>query len=608
MKKKLGIVALGTALSLSLNSCDSKTDDSKLKWEQSRKGTQDFAFLEARDLEDDFFFALQVIGQEDFFGSALNVNMDTKLVKLKLKDNKLNVMLGRDSLMSFDTTIKTVDGKQGIEVDFSSAQNVLVFDGDSYLNQLGGTYTSSKNGQRWSSKTAPKVAKVMQTNDELIVDLEHTVTQQLVKDKKQEVKTGKVTIRLFLARYGAEPLNEDIRYVKEGYDNNYGYFAHTYLPIEKEVRAPIGRFNIADGNKIVFHIKDFPKKFEKMAMDAILAWNDAFEGNIVEVKVADENIDVADPRYNVVKWVANTDQYIRWAGVASPTFRDPITGTVISGSAFIAGDYLVKAYKKHHDFTEKATVQLKAQLGNAKLTMKQGETPVVPFFTDGAKSFDEYMLGYYSETITHEVGHILGLMHNFKASVRPQPGFLSDSVMDYLPRTERAVYPIHVGAYDVDAIKWGYYGRPLTTKETRYDFCTHRHMKTDVECNMGDQGNVVDYVVDALNNGISVLVNTSVKSESESTINPYTSVVENALKILDMSDQLADSDAEKAMEEMPKAFTKLCNAEASNQLSLDAADISNANLEALRSKVKTSLQNSSESWVKKYSTFGLDCL
>ena len=179
-----------------------------MKWEQSREGTQDFAFLEARDLEDDFFFALQVIGQEDFFGSALNVNMDTKLVKLKLKDNKLNVMLGRDSLMSFDTTIKTVDGKEGIEVDFSSAQNVLVFDGDSYLNQLGGTYTSSKNGQRWSSKTAPKVAKVMQTNDELIVDLEHTVTQQLVKDKKPEVKTGKVTIRLFLARYGAEPLNE----------------------------------------------------------------------------------------------------------------------------------------------------------------------------------------------------------------------------------------------------------------------------------------------------------------------------------------------------------------------------------------------------------------
>lgn len=602
------MVAIGTVLSMSLTSCDSKSANSKQKWEQSREGTQDYAFLEDRDLEDRFFFALQVIGQEGFFGSALNVNMDTKLVKLKLKDNKLGVMLGSQKLLSFDASEKTIDGRTGIEVDFSSAQNVLEFDGQSYLNQLGGTYTSSKNGERWLSESAPRVAKIMQTDDELIVDLEHRVTQQLGKGEKTEKKTGSVTIRLFLARYGAEPLNEDIRLVKQGYDNNYGYFAHTYLPVEKEVNAAIGRFNIADGNKIVFHIKDFPKKFEKMAMNAILAWNDAFDTNVVEVKIADDSVDVADPRYNVVKWVANTDQYIRWAGVASPTFRDPITGTVISGSAFIAGDYLVKSYKKHHDFTRKATLELKAKFGNARLTMKEGETPVVPYFTDGEKSFDEYMLGYYSETITHEVGHILGLMHNFKASVRPQPGFDSDSVMDYLPRTERAVYPIHVGAYDIDAIKWGYYGNPLTTKETRYDFCTHRHMDSDVECNMGDQGNVVDYIVNGLNSGIDVLVNTSVKSESDSTISPYSSVVENALKVLDMRSQLDDADMFKAQEELPKAFTKLCNAQAASAMSAASSEISNSNLDALRSKVKATLEKGSKSWVKEYKTFGLDCL
>ena len=77
---------------------------------------------------------------------------------------------------------------------------------------------------------------------------------------------------------------------------------------------------------------------------------------------------------------------------------------------------------------------------------------MVPFFTDGVKSFDEYML-VITLRQSRTKGHILGLMHNFKASVRPQPGFLSDPVMDYLPRTERVAYPIHVGAYDVDAIK-----------------------------------------------------------------------------------------------------------------------------------------------------------
>ena len=60
-----------------------------------------------------------------------------KLVKLKLKDNKLNVAR-RDSLWfryDMETRLK------GRDRWFSSAQNVLVFDGDSYLNQLGGTYT-----------------------------------------------------------------------------------------------------------------------------------------------------------------------------------------------------------------------------------------------------------------------------------------------------------------------------------------------------------------------------------------------------------------------------------------------------------------------------------
>ena len=47
--------------------------------------------------------------------------------------------------------------------------------------------------------------------------------------------------------------------------------------------TPIARFNIANGNKIVFHIKDFPKNMEQVAKDAILAWNEAFDRDLIEV-------------------------------------------------------------------------------------------------------------------------------------------------------------------------------------------------------------------------------------------------------------------------------------------------------------------------------------
>ena len=602
MLNKFGLLVLGTAISSSLISCDSKQSDSKVKWEQSRQNTQDFAFLEARDLQDEFFFGMQVIGQEGFFASALGVQMDIAKVRLQKSGDRLSVVQGNTRLLSFD--LQRVG--QRYEVDFSSARNVLKFSNQDYLNQLGGAYTAGKNGQIWKSNTAPVVKRVQQTDSELIVDLEHTVEQELSKDNVSEKREGKVTIRLFLARVGAESLNEDIRVVEDGYDNNYGYFAPTYSADESV--APIARFNIASGNKIVFHIKDFPKNMESVAIDAILAWNDAFDGDVVEVKVADESVDIADPRYNVVKWVANTDKYISWAGVASPTFKDPETGTVISGGAFISGDYLVNKYKEHHDYTEAAYEQFKVTLGNANLKMVKGETPVVPYFTDGEKSFEEYMKGYYSETITHEVGHILGLMHNFKASVRPEAGHHSDSVMDYLPRTERSVYPIKVGRYDIDAIRWGYYGNPLTTASTRYDFCTHRHMSKDVYCNMGDQGNIVDYTVNGLNGGVDLLANTSVKPISSNTINPYASTVENALKILDMKSQLSDADLTKALTEIPLAFNKLCYAKASDSLSAEAKAVANANLDALRASVKKSLAKGRDSWVKRHKSLGLDCL
>ena len=64
----------------------------------------------------------------------------------------------------------------------------------------------------------------MQSDDELIIDLEHTVSQTI----KKENKTGKVTIRLFLARVGAEQLNEDLRNMRRCPENNYGYFKSRY--------------------------------------------------------------------------------------------------------------------------------------------------------------------------------------------------------------------------------------------------------------------------------------------------------------------------------------------------------------------------------------------
>ena len=43
--------------------------------------------------------------------------------------------------------------------------------------------------------------------------------------------------------------------------------------------------------------------------------------------------------------------------------------------------------------------------GSLEVFSGRGEVPVIPQFT-GLGSFDDYMKGYYRETISHEIGHV----------------------------------------------------------------------------------------------------------------------------------------------------------------------------------------------------------
>jgi Met-zincin/Domain of unknown function (DUF5117)/Domain of unknown function (DUF5118) len=105
--------------------------------------------------------------------------------------------------------------------------------------------------------------------------------------------------------------------------------------------------------------------------------------------------------------------------------------------------------------------------GSLALTLFQNTTP-------NSDKMQQYIHQYLRLIIAHEVGHTLGLRHNFRGSTQLPPNELNatkitrdrgltTSVMDYLPpnlsppnREQGDFFPNSVGSYDEWAIEYGY--------------------------------------------------------------------------------------------------------------------------------------------------------
>ena len=328
-------------------------------------------------------------------------------------------------------------------------------------------------------------------------------------------------------RYSLSQLPKNGNYRSRLADDRVGYFITAYQDFSSDnhndpfVRY-INRWHLEKKDPkaalsppqkpIVFWIENaVPLEYRDAIKKGVLMWNLAFEKagfkNAIEVwqMPNDAKWDPADVRYNTIRWINTVDGFF----ALGPSRVNPLTGEILDADIIVDASFvrgLKQEYRSLVQPQSASTSLFSYLMGRNLCTNRIGRnesgfdslsrlaiqsdlcygTEAVNQFAIGSLALSlqntmpssnqmkDYINQYLSLIIAHEVGHTLGLRHNFRGSTLLLPEELNNtnvtrtkglttSVMDYVPPNlapqgvkQGDYFPSGIGVYDKWAIQYGY--------------------------------------------------------------------------------------------------------------------------------------------------------
>ena len=246
---------------------------------------------------------------------------------------------------------------------------------------------------------------------------------------------------------------------------------------------------------IVFWLdRNIPERYRETVKQGVLEWNKAFERigfkDAIKVEIQPDNadFDLADTQHASIRWFLDSDD---GALAVGPSQVDPRTGEILDADIDLsdnwarlprrlAAEQFPASHAAAHDAHDACSYAEDAmeEVGFA-LDLLEARGEIEP----GSPEAEAIVKSILKDVVTHEVGHTLGLRHNFRASTTiplakvqdaayTREHGISGSVMDYnafnvaLESEHQGEYAMStLGAYDYWAIEYAY--KPFAPDQER---------------------------------------------------------------------------------------------------------------------------------------------
>ena len=237
------------------------------------------------------------------------------------------------------------------------------------------------------SHLAGAMASVLFTTGHQIADSEYRHDGLMLRLEFDDMKTQRPKQRQNSSRYHYQHVTKTGDGSTESKD--------IFWPINKKMHLTVSN--------------GFPRKFERALTAAIAYWNSALGQNIITWDRTSKPIDILDPKINAIQWLEWPSGEYSYADVRF----DPTNGEIQQAAMYLASSMFasgmqevshrlaVSGGERHAPSMCKKTGKINPYIGNSPSLELQEQ-----LLEDQAASL-----------IAHELGHMLGLRHNYAASL-----------------------------------------------------------------------------------------------------------------------------------------------------------------------------------------------